>query len=470
MIYQMTDSRSFPNTSIDDLASRIRQRIGPGSQMGWAGPYILLLGEGCSRAAGAPSRPEIARQALKIFQFEPNLPEAGQSDDEVFALFEKHTQSLSSAQLGRLLRTLYARIAVPTFYQYLALLIRERYFPLILTMNFDTLLEQALSSSGVRTSDCRITTFDRGRITSTQEFSGVEPLVHIVKLHGDLAQNIAQVTPDQIDTALNSSRQWIKSDLKGDLVIVEHMINNDPIETWLGHTPQREVWWVASDPPPSLSIVNSWTTEPLHQITGDFGRPQVFFPRLALRLLKTPSEDDGLPATEGGVTGAESTQGHLTDKLTQTLHDEILRGQSALYSLEQEAVSGERGPQVEAQILYQKRQISKLEDRVRSQPDVKPYLVDSVKAIRDRIRVRGGEVLDDATRNSMMQFVQVHEDTLASELSKETPNQIIVSAALGATLTLADRLFTEYGNRIVNSDDVRGLASLVPSASGKMVL
>lgn len=458
-----------PNTSIDELASRIRERVSPGSQMGWAGPYILLLGEGCGQVAGAPSRPEIARQALRTFKFEPTLPETGQSDDEVFALFEKHTQSLSSAQLGRMLRTLYARVAVPTFYQYLALLIRERYFPLVLTMNFDTLLEQALSSSGVRTTDYRITTFDRGKITSTQDFAGVEPLVHIVKLHGDLAQNIAQVTPDQIQAALNSSRQWIKADLKGDLVIVEHMISNDPMDTWLAHAPQREVWWVANNPPPSLGIVNSWTTEALHQITGEFGRPQVFFPQLALRLLKSPSVDDSMPALEGD-SAAETTQIQSTEHLTHTLHDEVLRGQSALYSLEQEAVPGERAPQVEAQISYQKRQISKLEDRIRSQPDVRPNLVNYVKTIRDRIQVRGGGVLDDATRNTMMQFVKLHEDTLSKELAKESPNQIIISAALGGTLTLADRLFTEYGTRIVTADDVKGLASLVPSAAGKVVV
>lgn len=466
----------IPSPSIDDLSARIRERSGIDSPSSWPGPYILFLGEGCARAAGAPSRAAIAREALRLFGSEVDRPLADEPDDVVFARFARQTEQLTPGQMGRMLRSLYSQIAVPSFYQYLALLVRERYFPLIMTMNFDTLLEQALATAGTGSSEYRVTTFSSRKVATPREATGSSgPLTHIVKLHGDLAQDIAQITPDQIEDALSASRSWIKSDLKGDMIMVEHVLSDDPIDRWLGHFPQRELWWVGQEPSIDLGKVSLWATGSVNQITGEEGRPQVFFPQLALRLLRAPDQRPSTESPESSpvFTGpnVEAVQIQVTDPLADTLHNEILRNQSALYNLEQEGVSGERSTQVEAQIAYHKRQSFRLEDRLRSLPDVRSRVVDCVKRIGDRIRDQGPSVMSDsAAADSMIHFVNTQLDTLERELQKDTPNQIVVSASLGATLTLADRLLTEYGAHVVDPEDVKNLASLVPTVAGKVVL
>jgi hypothetical protein len=471
----------IPNPSIDNLAERIRQRCGSDGH----GPYILFLGEGCAIAAGAPSRVAIARQALRTFTpppggLKPPPAESDEPDDSVFERFAKLTEQLSPASLARMLRTAYTQVAVPSFYQYLAMLVRERYFPLIMTTNFDTLLEQALANAGARSSEYWVTTISSQRLNLKPrgyEQRDSEPLTHIVKLHGDLAQGIAQITPDQIEEALNASRSWIKSDLKGDMIMVEHILSDDPIDRWLSYSPQRELWWIAEYPPADPMKLSSWVADGAEQILEDMGRPQVFFPQLALRLLHTPflcEQNDSRRAISPDIVSDITTiqpQAQPSDPLAETLYNEILRNQSALYNLEQEGVSGERSPQVEVQIAYHKRQSFHLEDKLRSLPDIRSRVVDCVKRIGDRIRDQGPSALSDpASVESMVKFIDGQVSTLETEFKKDSPNQIVVSASLGATLTLADRLATEYGESVVNPADVKDLASLVPTVAGKVVL
>jgi hypothetical protein len=448
----------IPSPTIDDLASRIRERLSPDSPNQWLGPYILFLGEGCATAAGAPSREAIARQALAMFAPDQDKPSPDEPAHSIFERFAKHTASLSPASMGRMLRSLHAQVAVPSFYQHLAQLIREGYFPLILTMNFDTLLEQALTNAGVRSTDYRITTFGASRISSSNEPYSEKPncLTHIVKLHGDLAQDIAQVTPDQIEEALNASRRWIKSDLKGDIIVVDHVLSDDPIDRWLGHSPGRELWWVAQHPPTDPAKVQSWTEERVNEITGELGRPQVFFQQLGFRLSGMPDvatlETIGIP--------------HIAD----SLRNEIVRNQSELFSLDQESASGERPQQVQRQIDYHKQEITKLEDKFRALPDVQPQVLEYVRRIADRLDNHGPRVLDSSTLASLSGFVNSNVKALELELGKETPNQILVSAVLGGTLTFADKLLTEYGPTLVDPADLKHLAALAPTAAFKVVL
>jgi hypothetical protein len=449
---------------IDQLAEGIRERRAD-SQTAWQEPYILFLGEGCGQAAGAPSRAAIARQALKTFGFEGNASDLGDAD--VFEKFTAHTSSLAPAQLGRMLRSLYAPVPVPSFYQYLAILIRERYFPMILTMNFDTLLEQALAASGVRESEYYVTTFPDRIVRGSGE-----PLTHIVKLHGDLARDMAQVTPDQIDEALRSSRRWIKRDLQGDLIMLEHILTGDPIDRWLGHSPSRELWWVAENPPPDPSVVAAWSDRPVREITGTIGRPSGFFAQMALRLLG-PAEYSSQQAVQfNGIAQApEKKPDPLEDPLVDALRNEIFRNQAVLFSLDQEGGAGERSPQVQAQIEYQKKNITRLEDRIRALPDVRPVLLECGQLIALRLREEGHRVVQDPDdAESMAVFAEAQLATLEIELAKEKPNQVLVSAAIGAVLTLADRLRTDYGDRLIESNVLRRLAMLAPTAASKVVL
>jgi hypothetical protein len=470
----------LPAPNLDDLAGRIRERLGPIPSIS-RGPYILFLGEGCARAAGAPSREDLAREALKAFKYEPAEASKDKSGKELFEQFRAHTSSLSGSQFTRMLRSLYANVPVPSFYQDLALLIREQYFPLVVTMNFDTLLEQALAGVGVRSSQYRVTTFGRGR-TSSQPDPSAAPLTHLVKLHGDLAQDIAHLTPDEIENALSASKSWIKADLAGDIIMVAHEMSNDPVDRWLAHNQNRELWWVSQDPPADPSRVSSWTSQAVQEVTGDLGRPNVFFSQLAHRLLRAPEAIAmETPVAAGeleSVSTARSIGLPADVPLSETLQLEILRNQAVLYNLEQDRSAAQENPQLQAQILYQKRRMSRLEERFRSLPEVQRRVLDVVNRIASRIRTASvpprpagpSDEVTDYTLEDLASYVDRQADAVAQELESSKPNQLLISASLSATLAVADRLHTEYGDVVVNTQDVKQLAALVPTAAGKVVL
>ncbi|MBS0160200.1 MAG: SIR2 family protein [Nitrospira sp.] len=371
---------------------------------------------------------------------------------------------MQPSQFARMLRSLYVNVPVPAFYRDVAALVRERYFPLIVTTNFDTLLEQALAQTGVRSSDYKITTI--GTRTFDAILPSEEPLTHIVKLHGDLAQDTAYVSPEQIDDALRTSRQWIKSDLVGDIIMVAHVVDNaDPINKWLAHGAQRELWWVSQESPPPQAT--AWASV-LRVIDGDLGRTGVFLSQLALRLLSAPDSTANDPAED--LPSVESLLASPRERPIlgdETLEREIFRNQSLLYSLDQATSPRERNPDVQAQIVHQKRVIVKLEDRARARPDTQQRVLQALGSVLNSV-ANGATIGKGAIE--VVEYIRQQQDTLKQEFDKPKPNQIVVSAALGATLAVADRMLTEFGPEVISPDDVRRLAAFIPSAAGKVVL
>jgi hypothetical protein len=463
-----------PNLTLDDLARRIRARCDGGR-----GPFVLFLGAGCAKAAGAPSPEVIARQALATFGYDTTPAPKDEPLEHVLSRFTEHTQKLSRSQMSRMLRSLYAKVPVPSFYQDLALTVRERFFPVIVTPNVDALLELALEGVGLRNSDYVVTTLgsprtDADRPSPRNLRPGGGPLTHIVKLHGELAENIAQLTPGQIDEAIGASRQWIKGEPSSDLIMVGHVPGEPAVDAWLSRTPHRELWWIsAEDVTPA--VVGAWSDD-LHALTGDLGRPQIFFQQIALRLLRAAEASDiPAPAEEGlesvdreSVTRSFGNTARERDSLVDTLQREILRSQSVLSSLAQEGLPGARPAEAQAQIQYEKKRLSSLADRVRLLPEVKPRVLELVDRILDRIR----KADPSATPNALVgviEYVEHEAGALRREFLTETPNRFIVSGSLGATLAVADRLYTEYGEPVVSADDLRALIALVPNAGGRLV-
>lgn len=362
----------IPNDAIDELASRILRRREGGSEA-WRGPYLLFLGDGCARAAGIHT-PDLARRGLEMLG-----TVAGGDDDACVEHFEGTLASLEPSDAGLLLESLFASIAVPAFYQQLAQLVLERFFPIILTTNFDTLLEQALDGVGVKLGDYRVTTFsDRYPISTS---TGGSEMVHIIKLHGDVASKVVHFTPDSVQEALGSSRSFIKSELSGDMILAAHRIDDDPINQWLGHRRDRELWWVNAEPPNDFQRFETFGAE-RNEIVGDVGDLNNFFFQLALRLQRT------------------------------------------------DRVRPRRKRSVE-----------------------QPGIVRLVDSIRDRVRssqIVGGSVRD---------YLDQHADALRRELSSPTPDLYAVSASLGATISLTQRLHDEFGASVVDLTEIEQLRS-----------
>ena len=460
---------------IDELAHSIFRRRPEGEERFVRGPYILFLGEGCATAAGVPNREELARIALKSF----GETSSGEPKEAILNRFYAHLDRLTPEQTARMLHRLYANLPVPAFYRDLATAIRQQLFPLIMTTNIDTLLEQALRDAGMRAADFQITSLSS--TTPMDAFSDAEDVVNIIKLHGDLGRGDAAIVPGAIDSAIQMSRRFVKAELRGDLIMVGHRLGDDPIDRWLAHSPDRELWWVNEEDPLPLQrvMLESWTTN-LQTITGELARPPIFFGELADSLLRLSREGHvstpppGLEDLEFSLEAVQAPAAAVPSedrRLFDLLSGEIRRSQSMLQSLELEISPGERSPKVQEQIKYEKNHITQLEDKIRSLPEVKPRVLTLIDNIYKSLKQAAADGrIEEVADPDLQSYLDLHINTARSELQKPSPNAFLVSASLGATLTLADRFLTKYGSDVLSADDVRELATYAPTAAGKVFL
>jgi hypothetical protein len=174
------------------------------------GAYALLLGSGVSRAAGVPTGWEVVEDLLRrlaTLSGEPAEPDASawyaarsgeppQYDRllaQVAATAPERRQLLrdyfepTSDELER-------KIKVPTAaHRAIAQLVARGYVRVVLTTNFDRLLEQALQEAGVTATV----------IATPEAVAGALPLAHehalVVKLHGDYLDTRIKNTPEELD-------------------------------------------------------------------------------------------------------------------------------------------------------------------------------------------------------------------------------------------------------------------------------
>lgn len=160
------------------------------------GVYALLLGSGVSRSAGVPTGWEVVVDLIRKLAMaqgedpEPNPPawylsKFGEAPD-----YDRLLEALGGTPSERsgLLRAYFEAsederqqgLKVPSpAHHAIAQMVRDSYFRMVLTTNFDRLLEMALDSTGI--------SYDV--IGSDDALKGARPYIHsncvIVKLHGD---------------------------------------------------------------------------------------------------------------------------------------------------------------------------------------------------------------------------------------------------------------------------------------------
>ena len=140
-------------------------------------PFTLMLGAGASMGSGVPSTPKIMRELLERF----GNAITGNTEEERFDLLWR--QSADAAR--RLYLKPYLDLAPSPGYLKLAQLIDAGYFDVVVTFNFDRLLETALD--GV--DGLGYKTLIRGETVDDEMLHLVElrePRVKVAKLHGSL--------------------------------------------------------------------------------------------------------------------------------------------------------------------------------------------------------------------------------------------------------------------------------------------
>ena len=172
------------------------------------GVYALLLGSGISRDAGIPTGWEITLDLIKKIaatekekpkDFEKWYQERYNESPDYTKLLKKLT--ITPADRANLLRSYFKptteekedNLKVPTSaHKCIATLVKHGYIRIILTTNFDRLLEEALSEQGITPT-----------IISTEDkMKGAMPFVHnnctIIKLHGDYMDTRIKNTPEEL--------------------------------------------------------------------------------------------------------------------------------------------------------------------------------------------------------------------------------------------------------------------------------
>ena len=174
------------------------------------GIYALLLGSGISRSAGIPTGWEVVVDlvnTLAQLQGEAGEPDPVGWYKETFGEEPNYSQLLDSlakspSERNQLLRRYFEpsemereqRLKVPTAaHRAIAELVANGSIRVILTTNFDRLMEQALEAAGI------VPTV----ISTPDAVEGALPLAHtrctIIKLHGDYLDIRIKNTPDELE-------------------------------------------------------------------------------------------------------------------------------------------------------------------------------------------------------------------------------------------------------------------------------
>jgi hypothetical protein len=173
------------------------------------GVYALLLGSGISRSAGIPTGWEVTLDLIKKFAYvkkEDPLPDPAQWYKTVMGEEVNYSKVLkliakTSSERSRLLRNYFEPTdeerenhqKIPTeAHRAIAKLVSKGYIKVILTTNFDRLLEKALEEEGITPQI----------ISSTDAINGATPLIHstctVIKLHGDYLDTRIKNTPEEL--------------------------------------------------------------------------------------------------------------------------------------------------------------------------------------------------------------------------------------------------------------------------------
>ena len=257
---------------LTDLATRIRAKRESGSH-----PYVLVLGAGASVSSGTSLNRAVVERIIGTYDlqaFDQYL--RGCSDDERFAILRDLVEGASPSQ----------------GYRCLAELIRAGCFNVILSTNFDPLLEDAITELQMRRRDYVFLV--HGVMAPdfiADHLDNPVPRVKILKLHGDLFYYKFYYTGEEIDVFPGPIRHALETYLNHrDILIVGHGMRDHDINRCL--TAKGGSIWYVGPTPPSGEIARFMQSRHSENnfIAGDDGSFDRFFIRLREELLGGTAE------------------------------------------------------------------------------------------------------------------------------------------------------------------------------------
>ncbi|HEV2733733.1 MAG TPA: SIR2 family protein [Longimicrobiaceae bacterium] len=219
--------------TLDDLVRDLADRRRLGEQ-----PPVVLLGAGASAAAGLATMP-----ALYEFTGVAGF-------DEFVAYLETRNENERYRLLSDFLQTQDPHEVTPG-YRALAALCEHAYFDVVLTTNFDPLLDDALSTARLRRKDYLLLINGVLRPDRLRWLlSSRSPRVKVVKLHGDLFHRFMAWTPAEMDDYLRDIGPSLAPFLATrDFLVVGHSLRDDRIRELVTGA-DGAVWFVNLSPAP----------------------------------------------------------------------------------------------------------------------------------------------------------------------------------------------------------------------------
>ena len=230
-------------------------------------PYLLVLGSGTSMVLGSKTMRRVVGSIageLDLDDFHRTLD--GFSARERYVMLKKHFDDTK----------------LSAGYLRLAELIEQGYFTLIFTTNLDPFLENSLEKKAVAVNHQVVVCGRQSDPETLEMLTVTDPLVKVIKLHGDIEAREFAVTPSEISQFGSHNERILRQYLAQDLII----LGPGPRDYDLNRAFDREggaVWYVNEIP---------LTTEnPLYQalqgrgaednmIEGPFGQFDRFFEAL----------------------------------------------------------------------------------------------------------------------------------------------------------------------------------------------
>jgi SIR2-like domain len=228
-------------------------------------PPVVLLGAGASAGAGVSTM-----QSLYQFVGVPGF-------DEFVAYIETRTDNERYRLLSEFLQT-QDPLQVTPGYQALATLCEKAYFDVVLTTNFDPLLDDALVTAGMRRRDYMllingVLRSDRLRWLLTSR----SPRVKVLKMHGDLFHRFMAWTPVEMEQYLDDVQGVLGPILSTrDFIVVGNSLRDVRIRG-LVEQAGGAVWFITpGEVPPEASQLRD-----LRAVTGPDLTFEKAFPALA---------------------------------------------------------------------------------------------------------------------------------------------------------------------------------------------
>jgi hypothetical protein len=198
--------------------------------------------------------------------------------------------SLSKDERYNLLKGYLGKEKPPEGYLHLAELVKEAYFNLIFSTNFDSFLEDALASVGLR-SELNIL-INRSRHDKDQikeALSHTSPRVKVVKIRGNFQDRVFALTSREVLEFCEEIKDILIRHLSEDVIIVAHNPDDDDINRCL---PGKggAIWYISPIEPPKSSFAGRvLRANRCRFICGRDGQFDNFFKALCRELVTSTS-------------------------------------------------------------------------------------------------------------------------------------------------------------------------------------